>query len=270
MLEPIWNRDSVARIELSMLEADTVAGRAQFYDEVGVVRDVVQNHLMQILCLLLMEAPNSVDSSAIAAEQLKVLSAIESVRAQDAVLGQYDSYRDEHPDTAGSDTPTFAALRLRVRSWRWAGVPIFIRTGKALGTTATYATIEFHHPPVALFGHRTPSHPPHRDRLLFHFKPDSKIVLDLQTKARGSRLETETTPLEVVATRAEVGSDRAYAQLIEDVVQNDHSRFASASSVDEAWRLLVQSADVTYKVGSSGPKESLRLVSEYGGWCKSE
>lgn len=150
LLERVWNRRYVAQVQISMAEESGVAGRGGFYDSVGAIRDVMQNHLLQVLALLAMEPPVSADADAMRDEKVKVLTAIEPASPAECVLGQYDGYRDEPGVDPGSGTETAAALRLHIDTWRWAGVPFLLRAGKRLAGTALEAVIEFQAPPAAI------------------------------------------------------------------------------------------------------------------------
>ncbi|WP_298207419.1 glucose-6-phosphate dehydrogenase [Ferrimicrobium sp.] len=271
ILEPLWNRNYVSRIELNMLEDFGVEGRGAFYDGVGVLRDVVQNHLLQLLCLLLMEPPLSMSSGAVAAERVKVLSSMEPLSLAESVLAQYRGYMNEPGVTPGSSTPTFVAVRVRLNSWRWAGVPVFIRAGKAVDETRTNAIIEFRSPPTLIFDSNDNHHQPEPNRLIFEFKPQDLIDLRMQAKVPGPNLRSAPVSLEVGRAGGPVKGEEPYAQLIDDVTRNDQSRFASEESVEAAWRvvspLLDQPASLLYGAGTGGPREADGLVSEFGGWC---
>ncbi|MGC9154145.1 MAG: glucose-6-phosphate dehydrogenase [Ferrimicrobium sp.] len=271
ILEPLWNRNYVSRIELNMLEDFGVEGRGAFYDSVGVLRDVVQNHLLQLLCLLLMEPPLSMSSDAVASERVKVLSSMEPFSLAESVLGQYRGYMNEPGVTPGSSTPTFVAVRVRLNSWRWAGVPVFIRAGKAVDETKTNAIIEFRSPPTLIFDSNDTHHQPEPNRLIFEFKPQDLIDLRMQAKVPGPNLRSAPVSLEVGRAGGQVKGEEPYAQLIDDVTRNDQSRFASEESVEAAWRvvspLLDQPASLLYGAGTGGPREADGLVSEFGGWC---
>ncbi|WP_298335119.1 glucose-6-phosphate dehydrogenase [Ferrimicrobium sp.] len=271
ILEPLWNRNYVSRIELNMLEDFGVEGRGAFYDGVGVLRDVVQNHLLQLLCLLLMEPPLSMSSDAVASERVKVLSSMEPFSLAESVLGQYRGYMNEPGVTPGSSTPTFVAVRVRLNSWRWAGVPVFIRAGKAVDETKTNAIIEFRSPPTLIFDSNDTHHQPEPNRLIFEFKPQDLIDLRMQAKVPGPNLRSAPVSLEVGRAGGQVKGEEPYAQLIDDVTRNDQSRFASEESVEAAWRvvspLLDQPASLLYGAGTGGPREADGLVSEFGGWC---
>ncbi len=273
ILEPLWNRNYVSRIELNMLAAFGVEGRGAFYDGVGVVRDVVQNHLLQLLTLLLMEPPIAMGGQDVTDQRAKVLQAIQPIHPDNAVLAQYRGYRLEAGVAEDSHTPTYAAVRLEVNSWRWAGVPVFVRAGKGLRETRTEAVVEFRRPPTLIFGTgEGEQHQPEPNAFNFHFKPDGRIELLMQTKVPGPRLQSRPTTLMVASSEDSARSDDAYAQLIDDVVRDDHTRFATQESVEAAWRIvepiLEAPAETTYVVGSEGPREAERLVADVHGWYR--
>ncbi len=210
-------------------------------------------------------------SEAVAMERVKVLASMEPLSLAESVLGQYRGYMNEPGVTPGSSTPTFVAVRVRVNSWRWAGVPVFIRAGKAVDATRTNAIIEFRSPPTMIFDSNDVYHLPEPNRLIFEFKPDDLIDLRMQAKVPGPNLRSAPVSLEVGRAGGPVKGEEPYAQLIDDVTRNDQSRFASEESVEAAWRvvspLLDQPASLLYGAGTGGPREADGLVSEFGGWC---
>jgi glucose-6-phosphate 1-dehydrogenase len=270
VLEPIWNRNHVACVQVTMAESFGVEGRGSFYDQVGAIRDVVQNHLLQVVALLAMEPPISVDPKALRDEKVKVLSAIQPLDPQDVVRGQYDGYRDEPGVAADSRVETYAALRLDVESWRWAGVPFILRAGKAMGTTVTEAIVEFRPPPRLLFaGTECPE--PHPNQLRFRVKPDGRITLRMQSKVPGPRLESHPVDLAVTGAEAMGEGPAAYEQLLSDALDGDPSRFAREDAVEHAWRVVdpvIASAPPIhpYARGSWGPVEADEIARGCGGW----
>ena len=265
-LEPLWNRDQVASVQINMPEAMDVADRGAFYDQAGAIRDVVQNHLLQVVSLLAMEPPSGHTSVAIRNEKNKVLESIRPLVPADIVRGQYQGYRDTKGVAADSSIETFVALRLHIDSWRWAGVPFYIRTGKCLPGTATEVLVEMKRPPQSLFGEAQP-----RDADYFRFRlsPDMSISLGALAKKPGEAMAGE--PVELLASH-ESGSERPpYQRLIGDASRGDQSLFAGEELVEAAWRVVDGVLDGKtplhfYEPGTWGPPEAVDVLVHGDRW----
>ena len=262
--ESFWNRHYIESVQITMAEDFGVQGRGAFYDKTGALRDVVQNHLFQVLSNLAMEPPARIDSESIRDEKVKVLKAIPPISEKDLVRGQFHGYRDENGVAQGSEVETFAALKLEINSWRWKGVPFYIRAGKCLPVTCTEIVGRFRKPPSLI-----PADALRENHLRLRLGPDVTIAMGMMVMTPGEEMAAQT--VEMVASRSPHAGDMdAYERVLGAAMEGDATLFAREDYVEEAWRIVDPVLETgtpiyEYEANTWGPNEADR-VTPPGGW----
>ena len=274
VFEPVWNRNYIDHVQITVAESVDVGRRAGYYDTSGVIRDMFQNHLLQLMSLIAMEPPLSFEATALRNEKIKLLNAVQPVNLQDTVRAQYDGYCGLEGVAKDSQTATYAALKLNVGNWRWEGVPFYLRSGKSLATKTSEITVQFKKPPHMMFRGAQGIEP---NRLTIHIQPHESIELEISAKRPDTAQQMQTVRMDFNYESEFNGADipDAYERLLLDAIQGDAALFSRSDSIEAQWAIMDQILEgwenstnapplVSYAPGSWGPQEADDLLEKSG------
>jgi glucose-6-phosphate 1-dehydrogenase len=271
MFEPVWNRDHVAYVQIDVPEKLDIQGRSGFYEQTGAFRDMVVTHLLQILGIVALEPPSRVDAEGLHLERTKLFDAIRPLDRARVVFGQYDGYRETDGVADDSEVETFAAMEVWVDTWRWSGVPFYLRTGKSLAEGRRTVTIGFDNAPLRLFPEHTPEQCVRPSELVFELSDDPQIRVEVQTKVPGPVLDLGRAALTLDVDKAFDGADglEAYERLLHDVMLNQRLLFTRAEQIERLWEVCAPVLEhpppvQPYEKGSWGPKAAVELPAAPG------
>ncbi len=265
-LEPLWNANYISSVHITMAENFGVQGRGAFYEEAGAIRDVIQNHLFQILACLAMDPPNNCAPDPVRDEKSRILKAVRPLTSNDVVRGQFNGYKKEKGVACDSTVETFAALRLYIDTWRWAGVPFYIRAGKSLPMTCTEVIVKFKRPPLEAFSEKPPGL---ANQLRLRLSPEVVIALGVNVKLPGEKMNGERT--ELVAIHQHADEMAPYERLLSDALHGDQALFAREDAIEAQWKIVEKVLDNatpvhSYEPGTWGPAIADSLIERDGGW----
>ncbi len=271
MFEPIWNRDHIAYVQIDVPEAIDIQGRAGFYEETGAFRDMVVTHLLQILGIVALEPPSRIDANALHQERTKLFDAVRPLDPGRAVFGQYEGYGDADDVPTGSKVETFAALEVRVDTWRWSGVPFYLRTGKAMAQGRRTVTIGFTEAPLRIFPDQSAGEPVRPSELVFELSDDPKVRIEVQAKIPGPVIDLGRAALTLNVEEAFGGADglEAYERLLLDVMLRERLLFTRSEQIERLWEVCAPVLEhppetQPYPQGSWGPKAATELPGPLG------